>query len=63
MKSLTTLKKESFDIQGEISKILMDNFRFDCATGKQADVTATLNTLQQHLAMVQRELREKLLAW
>ncbi|HEY2581447.1 MAG TPA: hypothetical protein VGI43_06555 [Mucilaginibacter sp.] len=62
MKSLSRLKEESLNIQSEISILLTDNYRFGYATKKQNDVMATLTALQQHLAMIQRELRERLLA-
>lgn len=55
------LKKESVDIQSEISVLLTENYRFGYVTKKQNDIMATLTALQQHLAMVQRELRERLL--
>jgi hypothetical protein len=62
MKSLSRLKEESLNIQSEISILLTDNYRFGYTNKKQNDVMATLTALQQHLAMIQRELRERLLA-
>jgi hypothetical protein len=61
MKSLTILKKESTDIQMEISELLLDNYRSDNTIEKHLNVIATITMLRQNLAIVQREIRERLL--
>jgi hypothetical protein len=62
MKTLQVLKQESTDLQLEIRKLLLDNYRFDHGIKRQLDVIGTVHTLRQNLAAVQREIRERLSA-
>jgi hypothetical protein len=62
MKSLQILKEESSDIQGEIKKLLLDNYRFDHAIKEKLDVISQITLLRKDLAIIQREMRERLSA-
>jgi len=62
MKSLKVLKKKSTEIQGEIKRLLLDNYRYDHAIKVQLDVIATVKSLRHDLASIQREIRERLSA-
>jgi hypothetical protein len=61
MKSLSVLKKESEKIKGNIRVMLLDKPRFDDNSNKQ-NIASDINSLQNKLAVVQRELRERLIA-
>lgn len=61
MKSLSVLKKESEKIQGNIRVMLLDKPRFDDNNNKQ-NIVSDINSLRNKLAVVQRELRERLIA-
>ena len=61
MKSLSVLKRESEQIQGNIRLMLSDNSRFDDYSNKR-DIISDINSLRNKLAVVQRELRERLIA-
>jgi len=61
MKSLSVLKRESEQIQGNIRLMLSDNSRFDDFSNKK-DIISDINSLRNKLAVVQRELRERLIA-
>jgi hypothetical protein len=62
MKTLQVLKQESTEIQTEIRKLLLDNYRFEHSIRRQLNVIETVQTLRQDLATVQREIRERLSA-
>jgi hypothetical protein len=62
MKSIEKLKQESTDIQVEIRKLLLDNYRFDHAIKEKLDVIEKVTSLRQNLATIQREMRERLCA-
>lgn len=61
MKSLSVLKRESEQIQGNIRVMLSENSRFDHNLAKK-DVISDVNSLRNKLAVIQRELRERLSA-
>jgi hypothetical protein len=62
MKTLQALKKESTDIQVEIRRLLLDNYRYDHEIKDQLNVIDKVTSLRQNLALVQREMRERLSA-
>jgi len=62
MKSLSVLKKESETIQGNIRVLLLDNPRFDDRPANKKEIVNHIHTLRAKLAVVQRELRERLTA-
>ncbi|HVS90675.1 MAG TPA: hypothetical protein VHE59_01495 [Mucilaginibacter sp.] len=62
MKSLQVLREESADIQSEIKKLLLDNYRFDHAIQEKLDVISKIKGLRNDLAVIQREMRERLSA-
>ena len=62
MKSLTVLEKEAEAIQTEIKILLMDNYRHDQPLTNKLDIISNVRTLRDELAMVQREIRERLSA-
>ena len=62
MKSLSVLKKESETIQGNIRVLLLDNPRFDDRPVNKKEIVNHIHTLRNKLAVVQRELRERLTA-
>ncbi|HVV55444.1 MAG TPA: hypothetical protein VHC47_08975 [Mucilaginibacter sp.] len=62
MKTLQVLKEESADIQSEIKKLLLDNYRFDHAIKEKLDVISKITSLRKDLAVIQREMRERLSA-
>jgi hypothetical protein len=62
MKSLVILKKESVAIQTEIKTLLLDNYRYDHSLTNKLDIISNVATLRDELAIVQREIRERLSA-
>ncbi|HEY8781222.1 MAG TPA: hypothetical protein VIM16_06385 [Mucilaginibacter sp.] len=62
MESIPVLKKKSEDIQEEIRTLLLDNYRFDYNLIKQLNVVNNVTSLRNELAIVQREIRERLSA-
>jgi hypothetical protein len=62
MESLPILKKKSEDIQEEIKTLLLDHYRFDYKFTKQLDVVSSITSLRNQLAILQREIRERLSA-
>jgi len=62
MKSIQKLKQESTDIQFEIRRLLLDNYRYDHAIKEKLDVIGKVALLRQTLNTIQRELRERLAA-
>jgi len=57
MKSLEELKKESGEINLQIRKLLLNNYRLDDGIAKQLTIVATITTLREQLVKVQREIR------
>lgn len=62
MKRLSILKHESHDIQLEIRRLLLESYSYNNGLSKQLDVISTVSELRHKLAMVQRELRERILS-
>jgi hypothetical protein len=62
MKRLSILKHESHDIQLEIRRLLLDSYSYNNGLSKQLDVISTVSELRHKLAVVQRELRERILS-
>lgn len=62
MKSLQALKEESADIQFEIKKLILDNYSIDHAIQEKLEVIGRITSLRKDLAVVQREMRERLSA-
>ena len=62
MKSLTVLEEESTAIQGEIKTLLLDNYRYDQNLSNKLDIISSVTSLRDELAVVQREIRERLTA-
>ncbi|MBS1502101.1 MAG: hypothetical protein JST32_08575 [Bacteroidetes bacterium] len=62
MKSLQLLREESAGIQSEIKKLLLDNYNFDHAIQEKLDVISKITVLRNDLAVIQREMRERLSA-
>jgi hypothetical protein len=62
MKSLQILREESADIQSEIKKLLLENYSFDHAIQEKLEVIGKITTLRNDLAIIQREMRERLSA-
>ena len=62
MKRLSILKHESHDIQLEIRRLLLESYSYNNGLSKQLDVISTVSELRHKLAVVQRELRERILS-
>lgn len=59
MKSIDELYNECLSIQKDIKRILLDNFRYDHSIKQQLSAVNTVNELRNHLAIKQREIRER----
>ena len=62
MESLPVLKKKSEDIQEEIRTLLLDHYRFDYKLTRHLEVVNNITSLRYELAILQREIRERLSA-
>jgi hypothetical protein len=59
MKSLDELYTECKNIQQDIKRLLLDNYRYDHGLKQQLNVVATVHELRDVLATKQREIRER----
>ena len=59
MKSIEELYEECRNIQQDIKRLLLDNYRFDHSLKQQLNVVATVHGLRDDLAIKQREIRER----
>jgi hypothetical protein len=62
MKRLSILKHQSQNIQLEIRRLLLESYSYNNGLSKQLDVISTVSELRHKLAVVQRELRERILS-
>ena len=62
MKSIQALKEESADIQSEIKKLILENYSYDHAIREKLEVIGKITSLRNNLAVIQREMRERLSA-
>ena len=58
MKSLPKLKEQARQLQQEIEKLLIDNYRFDEDLSNRVKTIETVSSLEEQLANIHREIRE-----